>query len=59
MNEEQKGADFFPRLSHSEISRLEFAAKVTGGSVERFLLLTILDAIEREEEKAKLREDGS
>jgi len=52
MKEQGTGGVFLP-LTRNEMRRLEFAAWSTGGSVERFLLLAVLGAVEQEEAKAK------
>jgi hypothetical protein len=53
MNDDQKAAGFLLPLTPGERSRIESAAKFCGGSVESWLLLTVLDAVERHEKRVE------
>jgi uncharacterized protein (DUF1778 family) len=53
MNDDQKAAGFLLRLTESERNRIESAARLNGGSVERWLLLAVLDAVERHENEVE------
>jgi hypothetical protein len=53
MNDDQMVPGFFLSLSLNERSRIESAAKFSGGSVESWLLLAVLDAVEHHEKKTQ------
>ena len=57
MKDAQDNAGFFLRFSQNEMCRLQRAAKTTGASVESWLLLVVLDAVEQYERKRQSNDE--